>query len=273
MIKVDRAHIGTTTRRIQMRRRLIPLILGTYLLNAVGCGGWDLPSSRTAATVTADQQAEWEGGLSKAGPGGSAYTEFAAPSDAEAAKDGPGFFRKHWGKLVAGIIAFGGGAAAGTVVGKAAVGKAAVGAAGTAVAAGAGTLAVEIEHGPGSLLDPNVVNENALNPAVPIQNLVDANVLSYDQMVAAGMPSHLATELMSLQHALELWSAGMVQGVNDFSSLVTVAREARLLITLIDGLRESEILYNPLTTFTVRNILDKLATWIEGEHTRRRRQN
>jgi hypothetical protein len=266
---------GPLQGEIQMQRKVAPLLLGICLFSS-GCAGPGdtMPDSYTAAhPPTADEQAEWESGLSKAGPGGSAYTYFAAPSDVEAAKDGPGFFRKHWGKLVAGVIAVGGTGVGLVVGGKAVAGKATVGAAGTAVAAGAGTLAVEIEHGPGSLLDPNVVNENALNPGVPIQNLVDANVLNYDQMVAAGMPSHLATELMSLQHQLELWSAGMVQGVNDFSSLVTVAREARLIITLIDGLRESELPYNPLTTFTVRNILTKLADWIEAEQRRRSRQN
>lgn len=260
-----------------MRRTAITLLLVPYLVVLSGCSL--LSSEEVARTpdkkITRQEKDEWEGGLSKAGPGGSSYIDFSLPpSDAEAVRNGPGFFRKHWGKLVAAVIAIGGGGTVGFV----AAGKttAAAGAgtsvAGTAVATGAGG-SILVEQGPGALLDPNAVNENASNPAVGIQNLVDANVLTYDQMVAAGMPSHLAVELVSLQHQLELWAAGMSQGVNEFVSLVTVAREARLIITLIDGLRESGMPYNPLTAFTVRNILDKLATWIEREHARRRQQN
>lgn len=247
-----------------MRKKFItPFILGTYLLGTTGCGGWDLPNSRTAATVTAEQTAEWEGGLRYAGPGGSAYTEFAAEPPSERAS----LLREKWGRIVAGIAVIGAGA--GLVIGGGAAVKTGVEAKAGAAVAGAVAEGVGQEilttPTPEELTPPSSITPQMTGEIVADQDVLGEGIryITRSQLQRVNIPANYIEEFLDLQNAIRNWHEYYMQDIrNGPEAFLGTARTAarRLAIKFRNSPRFSRPVFRSLA-----DQLDELANWADEE--------
>jgi hypothetical protein len=201
--------------------------------------------------------------LSKAGPGGSAYTEFAAEPPSERAS----LLREKWGRIVAGIAVIGAGT--GLVIGGGAAAKTAVEA-----KAGAAVAGAVAEHVVPELISPPAVEEPPLSPSAVTPEVVGE--VAPDEVLGEGMRyitrreldlarvrPFYAQQFLELQDMVLNWHLyySMDTSINPETFISAArARARRLAIEFRNSPRFSQTAFRVLA-----DNLDRLADWAEEE--------
>lgn len=248
-----------------MKRKLSSVLLGVYLLGTLNCSGPGEYTSdpKTAATVSPEEQDAWKSGGKYAGPGGSAYTQFAPDKEERA-----GFLRKYWGEIAAGVALIGAGAGF-VVTGKAIAEEKAAAAVGGAVAGAVAEQVVPEILAPPATIEiappsPSSITPDAVGEVVPDEILGDGmRYVTRRELDAAKIPAYYAQQFLELQDTVMNWHLHYTVDTSiNPETLLRAARTSarRLAIEFRNRTRFSRQAFSALA-----ESLDRLADWAEEE--------